>query len=241
MLEIRGLRAGYLAHEVLHGVDLTVGPGQLVALLGHNGAGKSALLKAAFGLVRIFGGTVRYEAADTTQARPFEKSLLGIRFVPQEGNVFPGLTVQDNLRLGGLKMGERSRAEARIGELYASFPILRERSQVPARVLSGGERQMLAMSIALMTSPRVLLLDEPSSGLAPILVTRLFDMIRTIHRDLGTAVLLVEQNVNEALALAGDVYVLEEGRVVFHGPSSEKEAVVRHLWRLAGTTSEAQP
>jgi len=233
MLEIRNLRAGYGDFEVLHGVDLDVGERQMVGLLGHNGAGKSALLRAIFGLLAVTGGSVRFAGVDTSHARPFEKSALGIRFVPQEGNVFPNLSVEDNLRLGALKLaGERANLAARIGEVYDTFAILRERRLAPARVLSGGERQMLAISIALMTSPRLLLLDEPSAGLAPILVHQLFEMIGQIHRRLGTAVLLVEQNVNEALRMTAEVYVLEEGRVVFQGASGEKDQIVRHLWRL---------
>ena len=233
MLEIRNLRAGYGDFEVLHGVDLDVDERQMVGLLGHNGAGKSALLRAIFGLLVVTRGSVRFAGVDTSHARPFEKSALGIRFVPQEGNVFPNLSVEDNLRLGALKLaGERANLAARIGEVYDTFAILRERRMAPARVLSGGERQMLAISIALMTAPRLLLLDEPSAGLAPILVHQLFEMIGQIHRRLGTAVLLVEQNVNEALRMTAEVYVLEEGRVVFQGASGEKDQIVRHLWRL---------
>lgn len=235
MLEVRNLGARYGEFEVLHGVDLSVGEGKVVALLGHNGAGKSALLKAIFGLLPVTSGTVTWGGIDATGARPFEKSALGIRFVPQEGNVFPSLSVEDNLRLGALKMsGARAAVNMRIAEVFETFPILGERRAALARVLSGGERQMLAMSIALMTAPKLLLLDEPSAGLAPIAVQRLFEMIEKIHERLGAAVLLVEQNVNEALRLAGEVYVLEEGRLVFHGASADKEQIVRHLWRLAG-------
>ena len=233
MFEVRKLHARYTDFEVLHGVDISVGERQMVALLGHNGAGKSALLKAIFGLLPVTGGSVTFAGTDATHARPFEKSALGIRFVPQEGNVFPNLSVEDNLKLGALKLpGGVSRLAARYGEIYETFPILRERRKSPARVLSGGERQMLAMSIALMTSPKLLLLDEPSSGLAPIAVNLLFEMIRQINERLGTAVLLVEQNVTEALRLTEEVYVLEEGKMVFRGPSGEKEQIVRHLWRL---------
>lgn len=238
MLEIRNLSAGYGDFDVLHNVDFEVADGGIVGLVGHNGAGKSTLLKAVFGLLRMTGGTVAFGGADVTRAKPFEKAALGIRFVPQEGNVFPSLKVEDNLRLGAHTFhGDGARLAARIGEIYDTFPILRERSLAPAGLLSGGERQMLAISIALMTAPKLLLLDEPSAGLAPIAVRRLFEMIRQIHDRLGTAVLLVEQNVNETLRAASDVYVLEEGRVVFRGPSSQKDQIVRRLWRLA---SESQ-
>jgi ABC-type branched-subunit amino acid transport system ATPase component len=233
MLNIRNLSGGYGRFKVLHEINLAVPDAAIVGLVGHNGAGKSTLLKAIFGMVPACGGSVMLDGTDRTRAQPFEKAELGIRYVPQEGNVFPGLTIEDNLRLGAHKLpGGAAQVSARIAEIYAIFPILRERQQSPARVLSGGERQMLAMSIALMTSPKLLLLDEPSAGLAPILVDRLFDMIHDIPARLGASVLLVEQNVNQALRVASEVYVLEEGRVVFHGPSSEKEQIVRHLWRL---------
>ena len=156
-----------------------------------------------------------------------------MRFVPQEGNVFANLTVEDNLRLGALRLpGDAAVHAARFEDVYETFPILRERRRARARVLSGGERQMLAISIALMTRPKLLLLDEPSAGLAPILVQRLFEMIRAIRDRFGMAVLLVEQNVNEALRIVDEVCVLEEGRVVFSGAAADKEEIVRHLWRL---------
>jgi len=240
MFEVRDLRASYADFEVLHGVDISVGERQMIALLGHNGAGKSALLKAIFGLLPVTGGSVTFAGIDATRARPFEKSALGIRFVPQEGNVFPSLSVEDNLKLGALKLpGGSAALAARFAEIYETFPILRERRTSPARVLSGGERQMLAMSIALITAPKLLLLDEPSAGLAPIAVQLLFETIRRINERLGTAVLLVEQNVTEALRLTDEVYVLEEGRMVFRGSNQEKEQIVRHLWRL-GQAPETQ-
>ncbi|MPZ59574.1 MAG: ATP-binding cassette domain-containing protein [Rhizobiales bacterium] len=238
MLDVRELRSGYGNFEVLDGVGLRVEAGQIVALLGHNGAGKSTLLKAVFGLLPVRGGTVVFDGVDMTQARAFEKTARGMRFVPQEGNVFQNLSVEDNLRLGALKLpGDRAALTGRIEEIFATFAILRERRASRARVLSGGERQMLAISIALMTAPKLLLLDEPSAGLAPLAVARLFELIQQIRDRLGATVLLVEQNVNEALRVAEQAYVLEEGRMVFHGPSADKENIVRKLWRLAGKTS----
>ena len=239
MLEIGGLRSGHGNFEALDRVDLRVAAGQIVALLGHNGAGKSTLLKAVFGLLPVRGGTIIFDGADVTHARAFDKAARGMRFVPQEANVFPNLSVEDNLRLGALKLpGDRAGLGARIEDIFDTFQILRERRASRARVLSGGERQMLAISIALMTSPKLLLLDEPSAGLAPLAVARLFELIRQIQHRLGTAVLLVEQNVNQALQVAARAYVLEEGRVVFDGPSDDKENIVRKLWRLAGKTPE---
>jgi branched-chain amino acid transport system ATP-binding protein len=239
-LEVRGLRAGYGTFEVLHGCDLVVPAGQIVALLGHNGAGKSTLLKAIFGAVPVGSGTVVFGGEDTTRARPFEKATRGMRLVPQDGNTFPTLTIQENLRLGGLvHLADRRDGARRLADqrdaIYQLFPILLERRLAKARVLSGGERQMLAIGIALMTSPRLILLDEPSAGLAPIMVQRLFGTVQRINRELGTAVLLVEQNVNEALRLAPTVYVMQEGRVVYQGPSADRERVIRHLWGLSHT------
>jgi branched-chain amino acid transport system ATP-binding protein len=234
MLEVRQLRSGYGNFEVLDQVDLHVAEGQIVSLLGHNGAGKSTLLKTVFGLLPVRGGSVRLAGTDTTHARPLEKATLGLRFVPQEGNVFPNLSVEDNLRLGALQLlADRLALAVRIEEIYDTFPILRERRLQRARVLSGGERQMLAISIALMTAPKLLLLDEPSAGLAPMAVHHLFEMILQIRDRRRTTVLLVEQNVNEALRVAEKAYVLEEGQIVFQGASAEKEEIVRKLWRLA--------
>jgi ABC-type branched-subunit amino acid transport system ATPase component len=233
MLEIRNLHAGYGAFEALHGIDLTVSDRQIVGLIGHNGAGKSTLLKAIFGLLPVKKGTITFRGVDVTAVRAFEKAALGIRFVPQEGNVFPNLTIEDNLRLGGRKFSDdRGSLASRIDEIYEAFPALRERRHAPARVLSGGQRQMLAISIALMTEPSLLLLDEPSAGLAPIIVHQLFEMIPQIQERLGATVLLVEQNVNEVLRIAREVNVLAEGKVVFRAPSSAKEQIVRHLWRF---------
>jgi branched-chain amino acid transport system ATP-binding protein len=233
ILEVRGLSVAYGAFEVLHQVCIAVAERQIVGLFGHNGAGKSSLLKGIYGVLPARAGKVCFAGHETTNERPFRQAMRGIRFVPQEGNVFPSLSVEDNLRMGALRLaGDRAAHAARFEDVYEIFPILRERRGVRAQVLSGGERQMLAISIALMTQPRLLLLDEPSAGLAPILVTRVFETIRTIRDRFGMSVLLVEQNVNEALRIVDEVCVLQEGRVVFTGMAREKDQIVRHLWRL---------
>ena len=184
-------------------------------------------------MLPVRAGQVTFAGEKTTNDRPFQQAVRGMRLVPQERNVFPNLTIEDNLRLGALRLaGGAAVHAARFEDVYGTFPILRERRRARASVLSGGERQMLAISIALMTRPKLLLLDEPSAGLAPILVQRLFEMIRVIRDRFGTAVLLVEQNVNEALRIVDEVCVLEEGRVVFSGAAADKEEIVRHLWRL---------
>jgi branched-chain amino acid transport system ATP-binding protein len=233
VLEARGIDIGYGAFEVLHKVDLAVGERRIVGLFGHNGAGKSSLLKGIYGLLPVRAGQVTFAGENTTNDRPFRQAVRGLRLVPQEGNVFPSLTIEDNLRLGALRLaGDASVHAARFDDVYGTFPILRERRRARASVLSGGERQMLAISIALMTRPKLLLLDEPSAGLAPILVQRLFEMIRSLRDRFGMTVLLVEQNVNEALRIVDEVCVLEEGRMIFAGAASDKERIVRQLWRL---------
>src|SRR5712692_3582373 len=182
MLELRGLKSGYGRFEVLHDVDLEVGDNEIVALLGHNGAGKSTLLRATYGLLPAWGGHVLFNGRDPTQS-PAEA---GIRYVPQEGNVFPNLSVRENLRLGAYSSSPDADSLARqVEQVVELFPALKERLRVPARVLSGGQRQMLAISMGLMTAPRLLLLDEPSAGLGPVLVQRLFDTIAEMRDRLG--------------------------------------------------------
>jgi branched-chain amino acid transport system ATP-binding protein len=233
MFEVRGLNIAYGNFEVLHNVDVAVGERRIVGLFGHNGAGKSSLLRGIYGLLPVRAGRVTFAGDEITNDPPFQRAVRGMRFVPQERNVFGGLTVEDNLRLGALRLaGDSSVHAARLDEVYETFPILRERHHSRASVLSGGERQMLAISIALMTLPKLLLLDEPSSGLAPILVQRLFEMIRTIRDRWSMGVLLVEQNVKEALNIVDEACVLEEGRMVFAGPAGHRDEIVRNLWRL---------
>jgi branched-chain amino acid transport system ATP-binding protein len=238
ILEVRGLRIAYGAFEVVHQVDIAVAERQIVGLFGHNGAGKSSLLKGIYGVLPVHAGKVCFAGEETTNQQPFRQAARGMRFVPQESNVFPKLTVEDNLRTGALRItGDKAVTAERFKEIYEMFPILSERRAARAQVLSGGERQMLALSIALMTRPKLLLLDEPSAGLAPILVTRVFETIRMIRDRFGMSVVLVEQNVNEALRIIDDVCVLQEGRLVFTGRPSEKDQIVRYLWRLAPDNS----
>ena len=238
MLEARGIDIAHGAFEVLHKVDLTLAEGRIIGLFGHNGAGKSSLLKGLYGVLPVRAGKVTFLGEDITGQKPFRPAERGIRLVPQEGNVFATLSVEDNLRRGALRLeGDKALHATRFGEIYETFPILHQRRNAKARVLSGGERQMLAISIALMTRPKLLLLDEPSAGLAPILVQRMFEMVATIRQRFGMAVVLVEQNVNEALRVVDDVVVLEEGRVVFSGPATQKDLIIRHLWRLEGKSA----
>jgi branched-chain amino acid transport system ATP-binding protein len=206
---------------------------QVVALLGHNGAGKSTLLKTVYGQLPLRSGQVLFKGQPRPSGGSSVSARLGIRYVPQEGNTFADLSIADNLKLGAYALApDRTRLAEATERVFSLFPILRERRAAPASVLSGGERQMLAISLALMTTPEVLLLDEPSSGLAPIMAQRVFDAVRQLCAEMGTTVLLVEQNVNEALKLANHVYVMQEGRIVYAAPSSEREAIIHHLWGL---------
>jgi ABC-type branched-subunit amino acid transport system ATPase component len=215
LLEVRDLSAGYGDHEILRSLSLHVDAGELVAVIGPNGAGKSTLLKALAGLVRPRGGRIALEGADITGAGTRRIVESGLCYVPQEANVFPSLSVWENLTIGAWT-ASRSLAE-RAGAVVQLFPILAERRRARAGTLSGGERQMLAMAMALMVEPRVLLLDEPSAGLAPALQRLVFDRIREINAR-GLGILLVEQNARESLALCRRAYVLAMGRVGAEGP-----------------------
>ena len=233
MLETRDLRAGYGPFEVLHGISIEVPDRAIVALLGHNGAGKSTLLKAIAGQIPTTSGQTLYQGQPVTRRDAGAAARLGIRYVPQDGNVFPNLTLRDNLVAGAYASKQAPAAFARqLAVVYALFPALQEREHLYARVLSGGQRQMLAISMALMTAPQTLLLDEPSAGLSPSNVQRLFDTFASMRDGLGTSVLLVEQNVNEALRVAVSAYVMQEGRIVFRAPAAEREPIIQHLWGL---------
>jgi branched-chain amino acid transport system ATP-binding protein len=233
MLEVRDVTAGYGGFEVLHGVSLEVPDHAVVALLGHNGAGKSTLLETIYGQLPLRGGAVLFKGQPRVGRGGAASARLGIRYVPQEGNTFADLSIADNLKLGAYALApDRAQLAQAMERVFSLFPILRERRAAAASVLSGGERQMLAIALALMTTPELLLLDEPSSGLAPIMAQRVFDAVRQLRATMGTTVLLVEQNVNEALKLASHVYVMQEGRIVYAAPASDREAIIHHLWGL---------
>ncbi|WP_254545099.1 ABC transporter ATP-binding protein [Halomarina pelagica] len=209
LLVVRGLDAGYGDLQVLSDLDLTVGEGEYVTIVGPNGAGKSTAMKSVFGLTTHMGGEITFDGHDIAGLVPEEVIHYGIGYVPQNDNVFPSLSVEENLEMGAyiLDAVPRDRLEA----VYDRFPILRERDTQKAGTLSGGQRQMLAMGRALMLDPQLLLLDEPSAGLAPDLVDEMFDRIDAIN-DAGTAVLMVEQNAKEALRRCDRGYVLVNGR-----------------------------
>jgi branched-chain amino acid transport system ATP-binding protein len=209
-LTVEGVVAGYsAADEVLKGVDLEVERGEIVSVIGPNGAGKSTLLKVIAGVLAPSRGRVCLGGASIEGRPPREVSALGVAFVPQERNVFPTLSVRENLEMGGYL--DPQGARARIEAIFARFPLLAERRRHAARTLSGGQRQILAMAMALMVEPSLLLLDEPSAGLAPMAAERLFETIGAINRD-GVAIIVVEQNALEALAIAARGYILVDGR-----------------------------
>jgi branched-chain amino acid transport system ATP-binding protein len=222
-LEVRSLSTGYAGRAVVHGVDLAVKGGEIVALVGANGAGKSTLAKAISGLLPALSGSILLDGEPIERRTPRERVRLGIAHVPEGRQVFSGLTIAENLRLGAYvhRAGLSDAAmKRRIAEVCESFPVLLERLQQPAGTLSGGQQQMLAIARGLMAQPRYLVLDEPSLGLSPILVVEIFRMIANL-RARGLAILLSEQNARMSLAIADRAYVIETGRVVIEGGGRE--------------------
>lgn len=219
LLEIRGLHGGYGRVEVLRGVDLTVQAGETVALLGSNGAGKSTLNNVLCGIYPAWAGTLHFDGKDLSRAHYRDVVKAGLIQVPEGRKVFPDLTVLENLELGSFTRARPHRA-ANLEKVFVIFPLLKERLTQRAGTLSGGEQQMLAIGRALMAEPRLLILDEPSLGLSPLLVDEIFALIGQLH-ETGLAVLLVEQNVNQALAIAERAYVLENGSIRFSGQPAD--------------------
>ena len=216
MLEIEDLEAAYGDARALSGVTLSVGPGEIVALLGPNGAGKSTLLKAIAGLLRPRAGTIRWEGEDLSRVGAHQIVERGLAMVPEGRRLFGSMSVEENLELGAFAARARNAGRANLERVYALFPDLRERRRQTVRALSGGQQQMVAVGRALMASPRLLMLDEPSLGIAPRLVQSILEALVEINRG-GVAVFLVEQNVQAALTLAHRAYVLESGKIVGEG------------------------
>ena len=220
--EVEGLRAGYGDVDILHGIDIRVDDGDFVTVVGPNGAGKSTLLKAIFGVLPPRSGSVRLTVGPRVQEiaglKPYRVTPLGMNYIPQLGNVFPSLTVSENLEIGATTC--RREARKRVEEVFDMFPLLRERRRDRAGVFSGGQRQMLAIARALMTHPKLLLLDEPSAGLAPQIVDLVFAKLKEINAT-GVAILIVEQNARRSLAISDYGYVLDMGTNRFHGRGRE--------------------
>jgi branched-chain amino acid transport system ATP-binding protein len=219
ILSIRGLVAGYGRSEVLHGVDMEIRKGEIVTMVGANGAGKSTTLRTIFGLTNIRGGQISFKGQETIGLRPHDLVGMGLAFVPQERGVFPSLTVLENLEMGGYTLSKAKVAE-RVEVMFERFPRLKERTRQKAGSLSGGERQMLAIARGLMPDPELLMLDEPSLGLAPLVVAAVFEQVELINAQ-GTTVFLIEQNARRALAAAHRAYVLELGKVRYEGTGAE--------------------
>ncbi len=215
LLSVERVTAGYEQMEILHDVSIEVRAGEIVTLIGPNGAGKSTLMKAVFGLLRPRRGAIRFEGRDITGLAPSALVGRGLSYVPQVDNVFPSLTVEENLEMGAVV--RRDDFRARLEEVLALFPTLVPKRRLKVGGLSGGERQMVAMGRALMLDPRLLLLDEPSAGLAPVLVDTVFEKIEALNRT-GLAILLVEQSAREALRRSHRGYVLAGGQVRLEGP-----------------------
>jgi neutral amino acid transport system ATP-binding protein len=218
ILEVDGLEAGYGEVTILHGVSLRVPRGSIVSVIGPNGAGKSTLLKALYGIVRPHGGSVRFEARDVTGRPAHELTALGLNYVPQLANVFPNMSVRENLEVGASLLGRNRRAA--IDRVLEAFPLLAERRRQRAATLSGGQRKLLALGRALVTDPVLLLLDEPSAGLSPQAVDDVFGTIRRINES-GVSLVIVEQNARRSLALSELGYVLDMGRNRYEGPGEQ--------------------
>jgi branched-chain amino acid transport system ATP-binding protein len=221
MLQVRDLNVHYGAIHALKGVSIDVSDGSIVTLIGANGAGKSTVLRALSGIIRPSGGGIQLAGRDITREAPHKIVGLGLCHSPEGRRVFPRLTVKDNLELGAFLRNDKPAIKADLERIYELFPRLKERIKQLAGTLSGGEQQMLAIGRALMGKPRLLMLDEPSLGIAPILVQEIFRTIKQINETQKTTILLVEQNANLALKLAHYAYVLETGKVVLHGKAAE--------------------
>lgn len=217
LLAVSGLAAGYGKKIVVHNVDLAVQANEIAVVLGHNGAGKTTLLRAIFGLIKARSGSVSLDGRDITGRGPSANIADGLALVPQGHGIFRTLGVRQNLELGGFAVTDRQVIAERLARVFALFPVLQERQQQIGGTLSGGQQQMLAIGMALMSAPRLLILDEPSIGLAPILVERVMASIREINRTYGTTILLVEQNLKHGLAIASRAVVLNRGAKVYDG------------------------
>src|SRR5918999_3723867 len=222
MLRVRDVHAGYGATPILFGVSLEVRPGEAVALLGKNGMGKTTLMKTAMGFLKPWRGTIEYDGVDLTRLTPHDIARLGIGFVPENRRIFPGLTVRENLELGLSASSNRSEAlrKQRLDEVFAHFPRLRERIDQAGKTLSGGEQQMLAIARVMMAGAKLILMDEPTQGLAPPFIRHIRDMVGELKR-LGVTILLVEQNARVALSVCDRGYIMEKGAIVFEASSRE--------------------
>jgi branched-chain amino acid transport system ATP-binding protein len=233
VLEAQGLQTFYGKSHILHGVGLTVGEGEIVTLLGRNGAGKSTTLRSLIGLTHAREGTISIFGQQTTTWAPHRVAALGVGFVPEGRRIFANLSVDENLRVPLERSGPWT-----IPRVYALFPRLQERKANKGRQLSGGEQEMLAIARALVLNPRLLMLDEPSQGLAPLIVRQVFEVIVAMRKE-GMSVLLVEQNVRAAVEVADRAYVLDNGAIAYEGPAAEFAKDEERVRALAGASAES--
>jgi len=229
MIEIKQLKSGYRGIEALKGVDLSVREGEMIAIIGANGAGKSTLLNTMSGVVRALSGSIVFDGTEVSRMAPHAIARIGLLHVPEGRQVLADMTIRENLMLGAMARGRRA-AMYDMDKVVSMFPILGERLDQMAGTLSGGQQQMMAIGRALMGSPRVLLLDEPSLGLSPLITHQVFDALATLHQE-GLTIVLVEQNANRALAATERAYVMERGLIAQHGNSSDllnDPAIIEH-------------
>ena len=232
LLEVEAIESGYGKKTVLQGVTLKVHEGEVVTMLGHNGAGKSTTLKTILGLLPARAGQVRFAGQPWANGDPVENVRRGMALVPQGRGVFPDLTVIENLMLGAYTQRDAAANAKRLREVFELFPMLDERRAQRAGTLSGGQQQMVAVGMALMPRPRLMMMDEPSIGLAPVLVQRVLETARQINLRFGTAIILVEQNIKTALGVADRAYVMKSGRVILEKPAAELLAAQDTWWEL---------
>ncbi len=220
LLELKGLQVAYGGIQAVKGIDLTVAQGELVCLIGANGAGKTTTLKGITGLQPVKSGTIRYADEDITGKPAFELVRKGLSMVPEGRGVFGALTIEENLAMGAYARSDRAAIRDDVERVFGLFPRLKERHKQTAGTLSGGEQQMLAMGRALMSRPKLLLLDEPSMGLAPLMVQKVFETVLTVSRE-GVTILLIEQNAKLALEVSGRGYVMESGEITLQGEAKQ--------------------
>lgn len=223
LLAVDELHAGYQPGvDILQGLSLGVREGSLTLVIGPNGAGKSTLLRAIFGFLKPDRGTVRFSGGAIGGLQPYRVKMLGIGYVPQEINTFPTLTVEENLRMGGWTLRkDKARLDRQIDKIYGIFPVLAERRRSGAGDLSGGQGRMLSVAREMMTDPKLMLVDEPTAGLAPSLVAQVYELLETARRSIGTTILLVDQNIEDAVPHADYVYMVNLGRIKAEGPPAE--------------------
>jgi len=220
MLEVENVSAGYGMVQILWDVSFKIKEKEIVSIIGPNGAGKSTLVKTITGLLPPKSGTIRFKGNDIEKLPPYEIVKKGINLVPEGREIFPRMTVDENLRLGAYIVGDKSQVKETKEKVYQIFPVLKKKEKLLAQTLSGGEQQMLVIGRSLMSNPQLLILDEPSLGLAPIIVEKVLDTLTKINED-GVTILLVEQNIRDSLSIANRGYVLEEGKIIIEGEGRE--------------------